>query len=58
VHLAGGDVQIDAVERAHPRELLDDAPHRQQWLSSQFLTSLCAPAAQPRRIDQCRATTE
>ena len=30
VHLARGDVEVDAVERADPREVLDDAPHLQQ----------------------------
>ena len=30
VHLAGADVEVDAVERAHAGENLDDAAHLQQ----------------------------
>ncbi len=30
VHLAGRDVEVDAVQRADAGELLDDAPHREQ----------------------------
>ena len=39
VHLAGPDVEVDAVQRAHAGEHLDDAGHRQQ--------RLCPPGSQP-----------
>jgi hypothetical protein len=30
VHLAGSDVEVHALERSHPAELLGDAPHFEQ----------------------------
>jgi hypothetical protein len=54
VHLAGGDVEVHPVQRAHPGELLDDAPHRQQRRHGSPSTSMGAAdqRGQHRSVDQ------
>jgi hypothetical protein len=56
VHLARRDVEVDVVERADARELLDDAAHLQQRLAVVRVRGRVGHGPPPRRPGAVQAT--